>query len=46
MSMGSFALSHQPIAQAVSAGGPRPGKAPQKRTVQPLNDSTLIPEPR
>lgn len=46
MSMGSFALSQQPIAQALDTDGPRKGKPPPKRTLQALSDATLIPEPR
>lgn len=46
MSMGSFALSQQPIAQALQSGKFGKGKPPKKRTLQALIDPTLVPESR
>jgi len=46
MSMGSFALSQQPIASALNADGNGKGKPPPKRTIQAQSDTTLVPEPR
>lgn len=46
MSMGSFALSQQPIALALNANERGTGKPPPKRTIQAQSDTTLVPEPR
>ncbi|WP_426267872.1 hypothetical protein [Sphingomonas sp. LHG3443-2] len=43
MSIGAFAPAQQPVA-AIAATSP--SKAPPKRTVTPLYDQTIIPEPR